>query len=96
MSGTDSASFDRYPTASRSCAESHGTSRNHSNDWQSSFIHWWTQGLAKVVIPIHSAHGVRLRRAATEEDKITVTAVVKQSFDDHNLRLYLGLALLCN
>ena len=27
--------------------------------WQSSYIHWRTQGLARVVISIHSVHGVR-------------------------------------
>ena len=30
-----------------------------------------------------------------EEDKITVTAVEKQSYEDHNPRLYLALALQC-
>ena len=36
-----------------------------------------------------------LRWAAVEEDKRTVAAVVKRSFDDHNPQLYLALALLC-
>ena len=30
-----------------------------------------------------------------EEDKITAAAVVKQSFEEHTLPLYLALALLC-
>ena len=30
-----------------------------------------------------------------EEDKITAAAMVKQSFEEHNPRLYLALALLC-
>ena len=36
-----------------------------------------------------------LRWAAMEEDKITVAAVVQQSFEEHSLQLYLALALLC-
>ena len=36
-----------------------------------------------------------LRWAAMEEDKITVAAVVKQSFEEHNPQLYLASALLC-
>ena len=35
------------------------------------------------------------RGAAMEEDKITAAAVVEQSFEEHNLQLYLALALLC-
>ena len=36
-----------------------------------------------------------LRRAAMEEDKITVAAVAKQSFKEHNPQLNLAVALLC-
>ena len=36
-----------------------------------------------------------MRWAAMEEDKITASAVVKQSFEEHNPQLYLALALLC-
>ena len=36
-----------------------------------------------------------LRWAAMEEDTITVAAVAKQSFEEHNPQLYLALALLC-
>ena len=36
-----------------------------------------------------------MRWAAVEEDKITVAAVVKQSFEEHNPQLYLALAGLC-
>ena len=36
-----------------------------------------------------------LRWLATEEDTITVAAVVNQSFEDHNPQLYFALALLC-
>ena len=31
-----------------------------------------------------------LRWSATEADKVTVAAMVKQSFEDHNLQLYLA------
>ena len=34
--------------------------------------------------------------AAKEEDKITVAAVVKQSFEGHNRQRYLASALPCN
>ena len=33
-SGTDTASFEGYATASRSCAEGHSTTRGHTNGWQ--------------------------------------------------------------
>ena len=33
--------------------------------------------------------------ASMEEDKITVAAVVKRSFEEHTPQLYLALALLC-
>ena len=36
-----------------------------------------------------------LRWAAMEEDKITVAAVVRESFENPNHLLYLALALLC-
>ena len=36
-----------------------------------------------------------LRWAAMADDKITDAAVVQQSFEEHNARLYLALALLC-
>ena len=36
-----------------------------------------------------------LRWAAMANAKITATAVVQQSFEEHNAQLYLALALLC-
>ena len=36
-----------------------------------------------------------LRWAAMEEDKITFSAVAKQSFEEHNPQLHLAVALLC-
>ena len=36
-----------------------------------------------------------LRWAALEENTVTATAVGEQSFEEHNLQLYLALAQLC-
>ena len=47
-----------YTTANRTCAESISTARGHEDHWQGSYVHWRTQGLARVVIPICCVYGM--------------------------------------
>ena len=68
---------------------------------KASYTHWGIQGLAGVVFQLTAYIGSAnpksieaLRWAAMEEDKITAAVVVKLSFEEHNLQLYLALALL--
>ena len=91
-----------HTTAIRSCAESVSTACGYKDHWQGSYVHWRTQRLARVVIPIRCVYGICKsqvdRSNAMSCDggrKITAAAVTQQSFDEHNAQLYLALALLC-